>query len=56
MLSHQRTELFERITRIRRYGLVRGSVSLIMGFEVSKANSNREQNTHERSYRDKVWS
>jgi hypothetical protein len=28
---------FERIRRIRRYGLIGGSVSLGVGFEVSKA-------------------
>jgi hypothetical protein len=30
-------ELFERIRRIRRHGFVGGSVSLGVGFEVSKA-------------------
>jgi hypothetical protein len=34
MLSHQRVELFERI---RRCGLVGGSVSLGLAFKVSKA-------------------
>jgi hypothetical protein len=33
MFSHQEVALFERI---RRYGLVGGSVSLRVGFEVSK--------------------
>ena len=37
MLSHQGVELFDRIKRIRRCGLVGGSVSLGVSFEVSKA-------------------
>ena len=36
MLSHQGVELFDRIRRIRRCGLVGGNVSLGVGFEVSK--------------------
>jgi hypothetical protein len=37
MLSYQRVTLFERIRRIRRCDLVGRSVSLGVGFEVSKA-------------------
>jgi len=37
MLGHQGMELFERIIRIRRCGLVGGSVSLEVDFEVSEA-------------------
>ena len=39
MLINQGVELFERIRRIRRYGLVGGSVSLQVGFKVSKAHA-----------------
>ena len=37
MFSHQKVELFERIRRIRKCGPVGQSMSLGMGFEVSKA-------------------
>ena len=37
MFSHQGVELFERIRRIRGCGLVRESMSLLLGFEASKA-------------------
>jgi hypothetical protein len=37
MLSHQGVELFDRIRRIRRCGLVGGNMSLRVGFEVSNA-------------------
>jgi hypothetical protein len=37
MAGHQEVELFERIRRIRRCGLAGGSVSLGVGFEISKA-------------------
>jgi hypothetical protein len=37
MLSHQGVILFEKIRRIRRCGLVRGNVSLELGFDVPKA-------------------
>jgi hypothetical protein len=37
IFSHQGVELFERITRVGRYGLVGRSVSLVVGFEVSEA-------------------
>ena len=39
MLSHQGVALFEKSKRIRRYGLVGGSVSLGVGVEVSKAHA-----------------
>ena len=39
MLSHQGVALFEKIKRIRRCGLVGGSVSLGVGFEISKAHA-----------------
>jgi hypothetical protein len=39
MLINQGVELFERIRRIRRYSLVGGSVSLQVGFKVSKAHA-----------------
>lgn len=39
IFSHRRVELFERIIRIRRYGLVRISISLVVGFEVSEVHS-----------------
>jgi hypothetical protein len=37
MFSHQGVELFERVRKMRRHGLVGGSVSLRVGFEVSEA-------------------
>jgi hypothetical protein len=37
MLSYQEMALFEMIRRIRRCGLVGGSMSLGVGFEVSKS-------------------
>ena len=37
MFSHQGVELFERVRKMRRHGLVGGSVSLGVGFEVSEA-------------------
>jgi hypothetical protein len=39
MLSDQRVALLERIKRIKRCGLADGTVSLGMGFEVSKAHA-----------------
>lgn len=39
MLSHHGVELFEKISRIRRYSLVGGSKSLEGGFEVPKAHA-----------------
>lgn len=39
MLSHQEVELFERITRIKRCGLVGETMSLEVGFKVSKAHA-----------------
>lgn len=36
MLSYQGVEQFERIRKIRRSGLVGGSMSLVMSFEVSE--------------------
>lgn len=39
MLNRQEVVLFERIRRIRRHGLIRGSVSLEEGFEVSIAHA-----------------
>ena len=38
-LAHQRVELFKRITKIWRCGLVGEGVSLGVGFEVLKANA-----------------
>ena len=37
MFSHQGVELFERIRRIRKYGLIGGNVVSGSGFEVLKA-------------------
>ena len=39
MLSHWGVALFERIRRVRRRGLVGGSVSLRVNFDVSKAHA-----------------
>ena len=39
MLSNQEIELFERIRRIRRCGLVAGNISLGLGSKVSKAHA-----------------
>jgi hypothetical protein len=39
MLGHQGVALFERIRRLRRCGLVEGSLSLGVVFEVSKAHA-----------------
>jgi hypothetical protein len=39
MLSQQETNLFERIRRIRRRGLVGKSISLGINFEISKAHA-----------------
>lgn len=37
MLHHQGVELFDRIRKVRRSGLIGRSVSLVVGLEVSKA-------------------
>jgi hypothetical protein len=39
-ISHDRVALFKRIRRIEKYGLVGRSVSLELGFEVSRAPAN----------------
>ena len=39
MLSHQGVKLFDRIRRVRRHGLLGGSMSLGVGFELSKAHT-----------------
>lgn len=37
MLSHLGVELFDRVSKIRRYGIIGEGVSLGVGFEIAKA-------------------